>query len=76
MKRITKTILPGIFLLIQTNGHSRQDPIITKTTNKNTERKVDSVLTLLILKEKIGQMNRYNASWDLDIIKKSFTITE
>jgi hypothetical protein len=50
--------------------------MITKTTNKNTERKVDSVLALLILKEKIGQMNRYNASWDLDIIKKSFTITE
>jgi len=33
--------------------------------NDRTEQKVDSVLALMTLKEKVGQMNQYNGSWDV-----------
>jgi len=32
---------------------------------KNVEKKVDSVLNLMTLEEKVGQMIQYNGSWDL-----------
>lgn len=31
---------------------------------KNTDQKVDSVLKLMTLDEKVGQMNQYNGDWD------------
>ncbi len=41
----------------------------TKNKNINKERiiakKVDSILSIMTLKEKIGQMNQYNGSWDV-----------
>ena len=36
-----------------------------EAANKKIEQKVDSVLALMTLKEKIGQMNQYNGSWDV-----------
>ena len=32
---------------------------------KNIEQRVDSVLALMTLKEKVGQMVQYNGSWDV-----------
>ncbi|WP_142783407.1 beta-glucosidase BglX [Changchengzhania lutea] len=34
-------------------------------TNDIIEQQVDSVLALMTLKEKVGQMNQFNGSWDL-----------
>ncbi len=36
-----------------------------KSSVKNVETKVDSVLNLMTLEEKVGQMIQYNGSWDL-----------
>lgn len=33
--------------------------------DKNIERKVDSVLALMTLEEKVGQMTQYSADWDI-----------
>jgi len=41
-----------------------QDSTI-KSSVKNVEAKVDSVLTLMTLEEKVGQLVQYNGSWDL-----------
>ena len=35
------------------------------SNNNELENKVDSVLALMTLQEKIGQMNQYNGSWDV-----------
>lgn len=35
------------------------------SSKKGVERKVDSVLKLMTLEEKIGQMNQYNGFWDV-----------
>ncbi len=48
---------------------SCQQPSSTsKTTpdmNQSIERKVDSLLSIMTLEEKIGQMNQYNGFWDV-----------
>ncbi|MCP9199052.1 beta-glucosidase BglX [Gramella sp. GC03-9] len=36
-----------------------------KSSVKNVEQKVDSVLSMMTLEEKVGQMIQYNGSWDL-----------
>ncbi|MGW1454413.1 beta-glucosidase BglX [Salegentibacter agarivorans] len=41
-----------------------QDSTI-KSSVKNVETKVDSVLALMTLEEKVGQLVQYNGSWDL-----------
>lgn len=41
-----------------------QNPVI-KSSVQNVEVKVDSVLSLMTLEEKVGQMVQYNGSWDL-----------
>ena len=41
-----------------------QDPTIPSSV-KNVETKVDSVLALMTLEEKVGQLVQYNGSWDL-----------
>ena len=37
----------------------------TPQQEKNIEQKVDSVLALMTLEEKVGQMVQYNGSWDV-----------
>ncbi|MGZ9676344.1 beta-glucosidase BglX [Flavobacterium sp. GNP001] len=41
-----------------------QTPVNMKTTN-TLDRKVDSVLNLMTLSEKVGQLNQYNGFWDI-----------
>ena len=51
-------IIPFAFLLFSTATIKAQ-----QTTVSKTERAVDSVLRLMTLDEKIGQMNQYNGPW-------------
>lgn len=48
--------LLGLFVNAPSQGFSQ---------NKNIEQKVDSVISLMTLKEKIGQLVLYNGSWDV-----------
>lgn len=60
MKKLT-LLLAIVFFF---NGCKEKKPIVSK--NKNViEKKVDSLLSIMTLKEKIGQMNQYNGSWDM-----------
>lgn len=56
MRKITLNIL----LIIILNTISVQ---ITTSQNKTINQKVDSVLSLMTLDEKIGQLNQYNDDW-------------
>ena len=38
--------------------------VICAAQHKTIDQKVDSVLKLMTLDEKIGQMNQYNGDWD------------
>ncbi|NBU81361.1 MAG: beta-glucosidase BglX [Flavobacteriaceae bacterium] len=53
-----------IFLFLSSCSQSR---IVTSRDYKNTilNTKVDSVLKLMTLEEKIGQLNQYNGFWDI-----------
>ncbi len=65
MKNPTTFILLIFTFLFYTNCKSQQVNMVNKTTNKTIEQKVDSVLALMTLQEKIGQMNQYASSWDV-----------
>ncbi|MGB7785743.1 MAG: beta-glucosidase BglX [Salinimicrobium sp.] len=45
------------------NGFAQKSEI--KSSVRNVETKVDSVLNLMTLEEKVGQLVQYNGSWDL-----------
>ncbi len=65
MKNPTTFIVLIFTFLFHTNCKSQQVNMVNKTTNKTIEQKVDSVLALMTLQEKIGQMNQYASSWDV-----------
>ncbi len=52
-----------ILFLVTFLGRAQESNI--KSSVKNVETKVDSVLNLMTLEEKIGQMVQYNGGWDL-----------
>ena len=54
-----------VFLFITLFSCSDKKNSTNRTTNSKIEQKIDSVLALMTLKEKIGQMNQYNGSWDV-----------
>ena len=60
MKKLTLTAL----LLIACFFTQAQNSKISSSV-KNVEIKVDSVLALMTLEEKVGQLVQYNGSWDL-----------
>ena len=52
-------------LFIISSGYSQSQSIAKKeTSHKRFDAKVDSVLNLMTLEEKIGQLNQYNGFWD------------
>lgn len=54
----------SLFLIVHfANSQSRLS--IAASNNQEIERKVDSVLSLMNLSEKIGQMNQYNGFWEV-----------
>ena len=46
-------------------GTAKQDMVSVKEKQLPIDRKVDSVLNLMTLEEKIGQMNQYNGFWNV-----------
>ncbi len=59
----TLKIISCLFLsivLLSCNDNNKKEI----KTNKTIAQKVDSLLALMTLKEKIGQMNQYNGFWD------------
>jgi len=53
-----------LFILLTFSCSDKNNKILTNSSAK-IEQKVDSVLTLMTLKEKVGQMVQYNGSWDV-----------
>ncbi|TVZ26131.1 beta-glucosidase [Gillisia sp. Hel_I_86] len=51
-------------LILSFSGMNAQNSEI-KSSIKNVETKVDSVLSLMTLEEKVGQLVQYSGSWDL-----------
>ncbi len=58
-----KLILTALLLNVCFFTYSQNSTI--KSSVENVETKVDSVLSLMTLEEKVGQMVQYNGSWDL-----------
>ncbi|SFB90491.1 beta-glucosidase [Zunongwangia mangrovi] len=56
----------GVFLSLGLLAFSTyKKPVVKSTDPADIEQKVDSVLALMTLEEKIGQMVQYNGSWDV-----------
>jgi beta-glucosidase len=52
-----------LFLLILSCNSTKQ--LKTSFAKKSVDQKVDSLLNLMTLEEKIGQLNQYNGFWDI-----------
>lgn len=57
--------LLATFIIAQSCGKKTNSFASTPSKNNAIERKVDSVLRLMTLEEKVGQMNQYNGFWDV-----------
>ncbi len=65
-KKITLSILViSISFLLSCSDKNKSNSTNSSSATIELEQKVDSVLALMTLKEKIGQMNQYNGSWDV-----------
>ncbi|MDD6209535.1 MAG: beta-glucosidase BglX [Bacteroidales bacterium] len=64
MKKIS-SIFCGMFLLASTACQHHSGDWKSYSGDRNIERRVDSVLSLMTLEEKIGQMNQVSANWDI-----------
>lgn len=54
--------LIGVFLILTCQGPANKQS--TKSANGSIKQKVDSVLALMTVTEKIGQLNMYSSFWD------------
>ena len=64
MKKNLLVLIVGLMLSLnacKVSSQSKKSP----QQEKNIEQRVDSVLALMTLKEKVGQMVQYNGSWDV-----------
>lgn len=62
MKYLTSRIIPSLLLLL---FFGCQSPNSNSTDNAALDAKVDSLLSLMTLEEKVGQMNQYNGFWEV-----------
>ena len=65
IKPITYSILSLSFLFFIGCNKSQTKKAVTSEKNDLIEQKVDSILKLMTLDEKIGQMNQYNGFWEI-----------
>lgn len=65
MKNLITFIVLIFTFLFHANCKGQQMNSVNKSTSKIIEQKVDSVLSMMTLYEKAGQMNQYASSWDL-----------
>ena len=59
-----KTLLSTVFILFIIGCQSLKSQT-SNNKNQEIEHKVDSILKLMTIKEKVGQMNQYNGFWDV-----------
>lgn len=63
---IQKYFFSGLFLLgAMTGAYSQETASVPSDPVADLSKKVDSIVSLMTLEEKIGQMNQYNGFWDL-----------
>ncbi|WP_299670344.1 beta-glucosidase BglX [uncultured Polaribacter sp.] len=66
MSRITSFFIAIIIITVTFfNCEDSKKPMIKSSLDQHIEQQVDSVLNLMNLDEKIGQMVQYSAGWDL-----------
>jgi beta-glucosidase len=59
-----KILIIGVFALFTAgNMNAQKKPYLDK--NKTIEQRIDLLLPLMTLEEKVGQMNQYNGFWDV-----------
>lgn len=59
-----KILIIGVFTLFTAgNMNAQKKPYLDK--NKTIEQRIDLLLPLMTLEEKVGQMNQYNGFWDV-----------
>ena len=58
MKNIVLKLSATLFLVVAINTNSTGQ-------EKNIESKIDSLLNMMTLEEKVGQMNQYNGFWEV-----------
>ena len=59
-----KILIIGVFTLFTVgNMNAQKKPYLDK--NKTIEQRIDLLLPLMTLEEKVGQMNQYNGFWDV-----------
>jgi len=61
---MSKHIIFILFLSLFFSCQKKQNSSINSNSNSLIEAKVDSLLSIMTLEEKIGQMNQYNGFWD------------
>lgn len=54
-----------LFFLMGFGEHSPNNTLQPEVNNQDISRKVDSLLAIMTLEEKIGQMNQYNGFWNV-----------
>lgn len=61
------TILTTIIIVAMNVNiaHAQKQKMMNKNTNADIEFKIDSLLKLMTIEEKVGQMNQYNGFWDV-----------
>ncbi|MFV8332610.1 beta-glucosidase BglX [Flavobacterium sp. GSP14] len=64
MKQSFIVILSSLFVLVACSKKTIQ-PSISLSKNNLLDKRVDSVLRLMTLEEKVGQLNQYNGFWDI-----------
>ena len=64
MKQSFLVILGSLFILVACSKKITQ-PSTSVSKNNLFDKKVDSVLQLMTLEEKVGQLNQYNGFWDI-----------
>ena len=65
MTKIHRFLIITLFIPFLINSQNKKEKVSNYSSNEIIENKVDSVLALMTLREKIGQMNQYNGSWDV-----------
>ena len=59
-----RILIIGVFALFTVgNMNAQKKPYLDK--NKTVEQRIDLLLLLMTLEEKVGQMNQYNGFWDV-----------
>ena len=62
---LPKYILPALLALALGCSTAKQDVAQSPKNKSSVDRKVDSIISLMTLEEKVGQMNQYNGFWNV-----------